>query len=87
MIPDTTKDSLIDALRRFDEDLRDTHEWRGWEQQESYKYAIEHEGRRYPVKQIVSWATNTPVSSFQRWHRSKRIRRDARIPGRATSTI
>lgn len=27
-------------------------------------YAIEHEGRRYPVKQIVSIATGAPVGSF-----------------------
>src|ERR1019366_1380385 len=64
MIPETTKQLLLDAIRRFNEGLRDTPEWREWEQQESHKYAIEYEGRRYPVKKIVSMATNTPVSSF-----------------------
>jgi hypothetical protein len=45
MIPDITKVSLLDATGRFDEDLRDTQECGDWEQQESHKYAIEHEGR------------------------------------------
>jgi hypothetical protein len=64
MIPETTKDSLLDAIRRFDEDLRETEEWRNWEQQESHKYAIENDRRCYPVKKIVAMATTAPVSSF-----------------------
>jgi hypothetical protein len=27
-------------------------------------YAIEYEGKRYPIKQIVSMATEIPVSDF-----------------------
>ncbi len=64
MLPDTTKELVVDALRRFDEEFRGASEWTNWEQYESHKYAIEYEGRRYPVKQIVSLATSVPVSSF-----------------------
>jgi len=60
MIPETTRNSVLQATERFDKELRDSQEWRDWERQESHKYAIEHEGRRYPVKKIVSIATNTP---------------------------
>ena len=54
MLPDTTKESVVSALQRFDEEFRGASEWTNWEQYESHKYAIEYEGRRYPVKQIVS---------------------------------
>lgn len=64
MLPETTRESVVNALRRFDEEFRGASEWANWEQYESHKYAIEYEGRRYPVKQIVSLATSVPVSSF-----------------------
>jgi hypothetical protein len=64
MIPETTKEAVLGAMTRFDQELRDGSEWKDWEEKASYKYAIDHEGRRYPVKAVVSMATNTPVSSF-----------------------
>jgi MrcB-like, N-terminal domain/EVE domain/AAA domain (dynein-related subfamily) len=64
MIPETTKEALLEAMERFDREARDNSEWKGWEAKQSHKYAIEYEGRRYPVKKIVSLATNTPVGSF-----------------------
>jgi hypothetical protein len=64
MIPDTTREALVEAMERFDRELRDNPEWIDWEGKEFHKFAIEHNGRRYPVKKIVSLATNTPVSSF-----------------------
>jgi hypothetical protein len=51
-------------MKRFDREMRDTPEWLDWENNQAYKYAIEHDGLRYPVKQIVSMATDTPVNSF-----------------------
>ena len=54
MIPETT--SRMGTMTHFDQELRDGSEWKDWEERE--KYAIEYEGRRYPVKAIVSMATN-----------------------------
>jgi 5-methylcytosine-specific restriction protein A len=51
-------------MERFDSELRDTPEWTDWEQNRAHRYAIERDGRRYPVKQIVSMATGAPVSDF-----------------------
>ena len=51
-------------MERFDRDLRNSPEWQGWQQNESHKYAIAHNGRRYPVKKVISLATDTPVSGF-----------------------
>ena len=63
-IPQVATEALTDAMARFDRDFRDAAEWAGWEQNEVHKYAIEHDGRRYPVKQIISMATGMPVSDF-----------------------
>ena len=63
-IPDVAASALTDAIRQFDRELRDTPDWANWEKNKAHLYAIEHEGQRYPVKQIVSMATGMPVSSF-----------------------
>ena len=63
-IPVVATEALADAMARFDRDFRDATEWASWEQNKAYLYAIEHDGRRYPVKQIISMATGMPVSDF-----------------------
>ena len=64
MIPETTREVLEAAMARFDVELRDTAEWQTWEGNQSHKYAIEWNGRRYPVKKVVSLATGSAVSNF-----------------------
>jgi hypothetical protein len=66
MIPETTREAILDAMRRFDHELRNTPEWSNWEQKANYRYAITYEGRYYPVKQIIAMATGTPVNRFSR---------------------
>src|SRR5689334_17003947 len=63
-IPPVTPAALLDAMIRFDKELRGTQEWAGWEQNKAHRYAIEQDGKRYPVKQIVSMASGLPVSEF-----------------------
>jgi hypothetical protein len=63
-IPDVSADALSAALAEFDNSLRSEPEWQGWETKLNHKYAIEVDGRFYPVKQIVSMATGTPKSDF-----------------------
>jgi 5-methylcytosine-specific restriction protein A len=63
-IPQVATEALRDAMARFDRDFRATSDWADWEQNRAHLYAIEHDGQRYPVKQIVSMATGTPVSEF-----------------------
>ena len=64
MIPETTKQRMLEAMDRFDRKARGSPEWANWEEKESHKYAIDYQQRRYPVKKIISMATDTPVSSF-----------------------
>lgn len=63
-IPPAPGENLREAIGRFDHELRDTPDWAGWEQNRAHLYAIEYEGKRYPVKQIISMATEIPVSDF-----------------------
>lgn len=63
-IPPAPSSALIDAMVRFDHELRASPDWSGWEQNKAHLYAIDHNGSRYPVKLIVSMATGTPVSEF-----------------------
>src|SRR6185312_6202978 len=62
MNPDRVQ--LLNAMREFDRRLRITADWASWELNQAFKYAIELEGRRYPVKKIVSLATGAPVDQF-----------------------
>jgi hypothetical protein len=36
-IPDSTPDAVIEAMRRFDKDFRDTAEWQKWKEDANYK--------------------------------------------------
>jgi hypothetical protein len=64
MIPEASREALMDAMNRFDRELRGTDNWSGWEQNEAHRYAIESGGRRYPVNAVISLAIGVPVSSF-----------------------
>lgn len=64
MIPEVDRVELESALDHFDQDFRSNDDWRNWEDNQAHKYAIEWNGRRYPVKKVVSLATGSPVSNF-----------------------
>jgi hypothetical protein len=63
-IPSVLAEALRDAMGRFDRELRHTANWVNWEQDRRHRYAIEHDGRGYPVKQIISMATGMRVRDF-----------------------
>jgi 5-methylcytosine-specific restriction protein A len=62
--PKLTKDGILIAMRRFDSSLRDTVDWKGWEDNKAHRYAVLHRGRKYPVKKIASLASDVAVSDF-----------------------
>ncbi len=70
MQPKLSHATILAALRTFDSSLRETSAWSDWEGRKSHKYAIQHEGRNYPVKHIASMASGIPVSQFSggRYH-------------------
>jgi len=64
VIPKVERSAILAALDRFNSELCDTPDRAAWEQNKSYRYALVHEGARYPVKEIISLATGIPVSKF-----------------------
>lgn len=61
-VSDVDRESVLEALKYFDGNLRPTPEWSDWERR--YDYAIEVEDRRYPAKQILSIATGESNEDF-----------------------
>lgn len=59
-----SKERIDEALRLFDSDFRSRKEWQGWEDNQAYRYAIDVDGIQYPAKEILSLATDVPVSEF-----------------------
>ena len=64
MIPNVPREKLLQAMEEFDKELRGTEEWSSWEQKGTYKFAIVHDDKRYPVKQIISMAAGEPKTNF-----------------------
>jgi hypothetical protein len=60
----STKEDLQHAMERFDAEMRDAAEWRDWERNNSHKFAFVLNGRRYPMKEVISMATGTPKDDF-----------------------
>ena len=58
------RSELQEALRRFDTEFRQLEEWSRWEASAAQKFALLHNGLRYPPKKIISIATGVPVSQF-----------------------
>ena len=63
-INDSSPEDIREAIRRFDGELRDTPDWQNWEDNQKHKYAIFEDGRRYPMKKIISMASETPTDKF-----------------------
>jgi 5-methylcytosine-specific restriction protein A len=63
-IPNVDRSAIDLALSEFDQILRPSAEWLGWDKKASQRYAISINGQLYPPKQIVSMATGLPVSDF-----------------------
>lgn len=59
-----TRDSILNALALFDADMRGTPDWTDWTQNRAHRYAIRHDGKLYPVKQIVSLAGGISAKQF-----------------------
>lgn len=72
MIPEATPGELLDALERFDLELRHTPDWLGWEDRGPYKYAVLHDDRFYPAKAIIALATGTSAADFRGGRRALR---------------
>jgi 5-methylcytosine-specific restriction enzyme A len=60
----STYSKVASALELFDTELRGADKWKGWESNKAHFHAIRFNGQNYPVKQVISMASGTPVSDF-----------------------
>ena len=60
----TTREDVIDAMTRFDQEQRTTPAWTNWHESKAQCFAIQHSGQLYPPKMIVALATGCAVSTF-----------------------
>jgi hypothetical protein len=80
-IPQVDPARIEEAFATFDQEYRETSEWRSWERDPKNVYVIEREGRRYPVKAIVRIATG--ATKFEsRQARAYLMRRGYQIDSR-----
>ena len=70
--PVTCQD-ILEAMRRFDAKYPNTNDFtgssgdwkgKGWLENRTYTYAIQHQGRFYPPKYILSKASGVPRAEF-----------------------
>jgi hypothetical protein len=64
MLPDVSREQILNAFREFDKDHRNRADWTAWEKKKNHRYAIAYDGQRYPVKKVISLATGVDVTSF-----------------------
>ncbi len=62
--PYPTKEQILTALERFDKNHRNSSHWLDWDKKGYYKFAIEYRNQRYPIKQILSLASDIHTSEF-----------------------
>lgn len=56
-IPPVPRSALVMALEVFDREQRKAPEWRDWEGRSTLRKALRHDGRLYPIKEILRMAT------------------------------
>jgi hypothetical protein len=66
-LPPTTREALLEAMRRYDDELRQSSEWRNWRNDRTHRYAISHGGRLYPVKKVIRLALAAAGSDTPRF--------------------
>jgi hypothetical protein len=62
--PEVSREAILQAMALFDREQRASAEWERWEANRSHKYAVVHDGRRYPAKQVLSLATGKERNTF-----------------------
>lgn len=63
-VPQVDRQAILDAIAQFDDDHRGSESFLNWENNRAQLWAVEHEGKLYPPKKILSIATGAPVGSF-----------------------
>jgi MoxR-like ATPase len=63
-IAECNADDVRTAMARFDAEMRTSPDWANWDEKKNHKFAFIEQGRRYPMKEIISIASGTPKDDF-----------------------
>ena len=63
-IASCTADDVRAAMARFDAEMRTSPDWANWDEKKNHKFAFLEQGRRYPMKEIISMASGTSKDDF-----------------------
>ncbi|HEU4325502.1 MAG TPA: hypothetical protein VFS21_20320 [Roseiflexaceae bacterium] len=64
MTPRFTRAQVLAALAHYDQTIRPAEEGASWEHNRAHRWAVEHDGQRYPVKQIAGLAVGVEPGTF-----------------------
>lgn len=59
-----TPEKVLTVIQDFDARYPDTNAYDSWLENGNYKYALQHRGKLYPCKHILSLSAGIPVSEF-----------------------
>jgi hypothetical protein len=68
-----TANDILSAMKDFDKTYPDTNGYEAWLEQRQYKFAVEHQGRLYPCKYILSQATGIDTGEFSGGAQTNRV--------------
>ena len=68
-----TRQNILDALHEFSAKYPNPEVYDNWLQKDTYKYAVWHNGRIHPPKQILSIATGIPTTDFNGGELTNRV--------------
>lgn len=64
---------IFRVMRDFDAQYSYTNDYDSWLEKGNYKYAVQHDGKLYPCKYILSLATGVPTSEFSGGEQTNRV--------------
>lgn len=71
-----TREKVIQVINQFEQAYPDSNTYDGWLDKGTYRYALHHNGRRYPCKHILSEASGFSTESFSGGEQTNRVFRD-----------
>ncbi|MBK8902101.1 MAG: hypothetical protein IPM53_13020 [Anaerolineaceae bacterium] len=68
-----TRDAVLRALRKFEQDYPDTNDYDSWLEKKNYQYAVQFNGRLFPPKYILSEVSGTSTKEFTGGEQTNRV--------------
>ena len=71
-----TREAVLTVLRSFDALYPDSNAYENWHENKIYFYALEHDGKLYPPKEILEQVSGISRQTFSGGYQTNRVFRD-----------